>query len=604
MAVVRLPSVVVDNVVDDFLDAVAGTVLSGNAEPFSITDGQTIEVEVDGGSSQLIAFNDVDFDDIDAATAAEVVAVLNASLIGATAVAESGAVRITTLTMGAGGSVEIIDEPEVQGGGAPSFDFTAGAHAGADATTQALLINRLPEPDEDEVPVDAAIEFEIYNAGGAAPASADVTVTIDGVLVLSAGSALAGWAVAFSLPDASTRRVVLTPAADFGSDAVVDVDVAAPSVGLSEVYSFTTADTTAPSTLSAVARAKDRIRVTFSEPVRQLSTTGTNDALNPGNYFVDRTTRPAVAVVVESVEPVSATVVDLVIDTEMTFGAGYRLTVGPIVDVVGNLHVLAPNNFVEFTGFLPAFPAGRRFLLQDFIPTMNFGEDSTGDLRLFLAIIQEVTNVLLCDIDEWSNILDPDIAPAEFVDAMLADLGNPFTFDITETDKRRLLRVLVELYQLKGTAPGVIAAIQFFTGITVTIERYVGTGWELTQTGADPSIGDELSDLADGDPPATLGPDRAGLYSFRAISPVELTDEQRETIQILAEYMKAAHEHFLGAVDPTPEQVIDHLELGLSELGGAAAPGNWTLHEGDLAVDGAIEVGGILIEVGGLLVTL
>lgn len=579
MSLVRLPSVLIDAVAEDFLDAAAGTVISTLEEPFAITDGQQLELEVDGGAPQQVQFNEVDFDDITAASAAEVVAVINAGITGAIAVVDAGRVRITTLTMGAGGAVEITDEPDQPVSGDPSFDFPTGPQAGTDATVQTLLVNRVPEPDETAIPLAGDVELEIYRAGGAAPASVDVRVTIAGVLVLSAGSAHAGWSVAFSLPDSSTRRVVLTPPADFDTDVVVVVLVEVPGLSFSSSYSFRTLDLVRPRAVSAVAQDKRRIRVTFSEAVQQEDPTAAGDALHAASYIIDRATRPAVSLRVESVAPVSATEIDITTDIEMTFGAGYELTVVAVLDLAGNPHVVAPDNAVTFQGFLPAFPDGRRFVLTDFLPALNVGEDHTGDLRMFMGVLQEVTNLLISDIDEWARILDPDLAPERFVDAMLEDLGNPFSFDLSDVDKRRLLRILVRLYQLKGTRWGVIDSILFFLGISVTVQTYAGTGWELTAEGADPDVGDELSSGSeDSDDPAVLGPDRRGIYSFRVVSPADLTSEQRDQIRILAEYMMVGHEHYLGTIEPTSEDALDHLVLGFSELGGSGGPGDWVLH--------------------------
>ena len=57
-------------------------------------------------------------------------------------------------------------------------------------------------------------------------------------------------------------------------------------------------------------------------------------------------------------------------------------------------------------------------------------------------------------------------------------------------------------------------------------------------------------------------------YSFYVVSPVVLTDEQRERILCIADYMKAAHEHVLGVIEPggivTPST---YWLLNLSALG-------------------------------------
>lgn len=571
MALLELPSVIVDAVFEDFLDAVAGSATAIHAEPYALSDGDSIDFVIDGWAPQTIAFNDVDFINIAEATAAEVVAVLNASLVGGRARVIAGAVELHTSTMGATGSIEINSQP------AGVFDFPAGLRSGTNAALQTLVINRVPEAGEHEVPLDASIAFEMFRAGAAAPVISDLDVTINQAAVVIAGVAQLGWGLASSNPDASTLRVELTSPGLYTSDGDIVVEVAVASIGFSDAYTwmFHTFDLVRPHTLQAQARSKRVIRVTFSEAVQQLDPSGAADALNPAHYLIERVSVPAVDLIVTAVAPISSSIVDLEVDIEMTFGASYELTVIHVADIAGNAHVAAPNNVVSFSGFVPTFPLGRRFLLQDFVPRMNLGEDAQGDLRRFLAVLQEVTNVLLSSIDEWSEILDLDVAAEQYLDAMLADLGNPFGFDLSTIDKRRLLRILVRLYQLKGTRPGMIAAVQFFMGLTVDVETYVGTGWEL---GDDTWGGDELNEIEDGEPPAIIGPDGPGLYSFRIVSPVDLSETQRAQMRALAEYMKVSHEHYLGTLEPTEQSGFDHVELDFSELGEGIVPGNFIVH--------------------------
>lgn len=93
------------------------------------------------------------------------------------------------------------------------------------------------------------------------------------------------------------------------------------------------------------------------------------------------------------------------------------------------------------------------------------GDDHTGDLFRFIACLQEVTNLLLADVDRWPDIFDLERAPEAFVDLILRDLGNPFPFELDAMGKRRLASVLVEMYRQKGTAKGIQNAIRFFLGI-------------------------------------------------------------------------------------------------------------------------------------------
>jgi hypothetical protein len=139
---------------------------------------------------------------------------------------------------------------------------------------------------------------------------------------------------------------------------------------------------------------------------------------------------------------------------------------------------------------------------------------------------------------------------------MLSDLGNPFAFDLSLNDKRRLIRVLVPIYQEKGTEAGIINAIRFFLGVEVTIVY--------------PAFDD----------PWLLGVDELGVgtllstadlhtrLSFKIVSPVVLDATQRDTMIKIAEYMKDARTHLIQPIEE-PEALIvtDHWTIGVSLLG-------------------------------------
>jgi hypothetical protein len=46
-----------------------------------------------------------------------------------------------------------------------------------------------------------------------------------------------------------------------------------------------------------------------------------------------------------------------------------------------------------------------------------------------------------------------------------------------------------------------------------------------------------------------------------------LTQTQRDQIRTIAEYMDRSEEHLRSIVEPTPGIVIDHWEIGESEIG-------------------------------------
>jgi len=233
--------------------------------------------------------------------------------------------------------------------------------------------------------------------------------------------------------------------------------------------------------------------------------------------------------------------------------------VSGVADVHGN-RVAAPLDSASFTCFVPLRPASRRFDLYQMLPAMNRREDDTGDLRRFIGCAQEVTDLLLHDVDRFSDILDPDLATEPFLDLMLQDLGNPFLFDLSVVDKRRLLDVLVAIYREKGTMAGIRNAVRFFLGLEVALIAYAGEALVLGES----LLGEDW----------VLGPSTSfAAFAFEVVVPRALTAQERRRLRGLVDYMKPAHTHLARLVEPEITTVVDHLELGLSELGET-----WLLH--------------------------
>lgn len=429
------------------------------------------------------------------------------------------------------------------------------------------LINRDPEPLETKVPKSTNVAFDLATIG--ASGTVDLSATqawIDGVLAFDAGTFQAGFngaSSAYSNPQADVLRVIIDKTVDFLSEAVVSVRVRSKAVGdpnfLDETYTFTIADTTAPRVSNVIATDVKRVRVTFSESVLETAAGNVDSALTPGNWALDRLGDylvPVVSAKVVSVEVVDTFTVDFLTDIPLTPGGNYRVTATTIKDLNGNT-IVAPFNTKDFLGWLPPTPPGRDFDMYKRLPSINRREDETQDLFRFIGCFQEVLTLLLWDVDRFTDILDPDLAPEEFVDAMLADLGNPFLFDLTLIEKRQLALVLVDMYLLKGTSVGIINVIRFFLDLEVTVDPYNGDGAATcilgeSELGVDWTLGTDVSAL---------------LYSFEVKSGVALTQTQRDQIEAIVEYMKPAHTHFVRLVEPTIPVVLDHWELGLSELG-------------------------------------
>lgn len=566
----QLPSVQLDQWAEDHLSATLGAVHSTGDEPFVLADGMTLQLAIDGDAGSH-TFDTLEFADIALATASEVVAALQPTVLslGGEIFLEGSSFAIRTLTFGTAGNVDIIASAA-----ATPLGLSLGNHKGLDAPDDVLVANRNPQPGEVQIPLDAAIEFDFIRTSGARLDDDDFVITVNGVVAFEGTQDGGDFQPGFSgdafglVPDDATIRFVLYSIAAFASGQVVTVEVDVNDGDSVFSWSFTAYDTIPPLLLSVAAVNKDQIRVMFNEPVSMVSSAIEGDALNPDSYYIERISRPATTPAVLSVERVSDTTVLLTTSFELTFGAAYMLVVTGIEDEFDNVF-LPPDNVVEFTGWLPPFPAGRRFLLHDFVPAFTLAEDATDELRLFLGCLQDSTNLILHLADKWAEIIDPDFAPESFLDAMLADLGNPFEFELTTVEaKRKLAKLLVRIYQLKGTARGMIDVVRFFLGIEISIEIFNGRGWRLGY--------DKLSGVTVAQPnPAIIGPSGRALYSFRVNTAVILTDTQREQITSIATYMKGAQEHLVGVRDataapiPFPYLKLDFTKLGYSKLAGS-----------------------------------
>lgn len=428
------------------------------------------------------------------------------------------------------------------------------------------IYNRIPADGDTDVLVDAPIRFDAASSTADIDVSS-VQITVNDELVYDGGNggAQGAWTVdVIPLTDLGAARFVVTPPAPWPSLETVSVNVQAAdtlAVMTQVNWTFTVIDAAAPVVASASAIGRKVVRVVFDEAVLATDPAQLDDALNFTNYSFSCSTVPHSAVEAVEVSRFSGREVDVLLNTEMTPDAVYTVTVSGVVDLVGN-EIAPPDNIAEFAGYRCPQPRGRDFQLWKLIPAKNRREDDTGDLRKFFGVLQDVTDQLLCDVDDFTDIFDVDVAAERYVDHLLIYLGNPFDFELELIDKRRLARILVPLYKAKGTARGIIDAVRFFVGVEVEIRLLQMDGWILgdDELGVDTVLGTSV---------------QRDLYSFEIVSPSVLTDAQRDRILTIADYVKPAHTHIARLIEPEVVVPIDpdHVELGLSELGE-----NWQLH--------------------------
>jgi phage tail-like protein len=210
---------------------------------------------------------------------------------------------------------------------------------------------------------------------------------------------------------------------------------------------------------------------------------------------------------------------------------------------------------ITFTAYRPPQPPGRRWTLLAMLPQKNRTDDTTGDLALLCAVLQDPVDLILGQVDAWPLVIDLELTPEFFLAAFLAQLGNPFDltqFALTPLQMRRLAAILMQLYREKGTDPGILDVIGFFLNLDVTIRCYVrDTCWRVGCPGFYVGSGTVGTTYDPGT--CVVGPDAASMrweFGFEVLSPVGLTAAQRAQMTTLINLWKPATAEFIRIVEP------------------------------------------------------
>jgi len=213
--------------------------------------------------------------------------------------------------------------------------------------------------------------------------------------------------------------------------------------------------------------------------------------------------------------------------------------------------------------------AGTRKDLIDMMPYWLQKDDGSGDWARWMEILQASMTNAHAILDRMKNAFDVDLCDMEaLVNAMLDNLGNPFDVSrLSLTQKRLLVRGLLDLYQTFGTDDAVRSVVSIFTTLTVTsIIRGSFTGWEL---GVD-VIGDGIHPIDFSTPSdfIVLYPSRLfQIYSFAITTDYAPSQAQRDEIARLMDVVKPAHLHYLGVAGWDPTTIYLNWEIGISEIG-------------------------------------
>jgi hypothetical protein len=127
---------------------------------------------------------------------------------------------------------------------------------------------------------------------------------------------------------------------------------------------------------------------------------------------------------------------EIVFHDDLSPASSYRLEATNITDPAGN----EIGSTYDFTSWALRTIPNRAWDLTTMIPQHNWDQDNSGDLAKLMNCFNEVAQVLLNDVDQFGDLLDPWTTKDDVVDIILEDLGNPFTFvqSLTLVKKRSL----------------------------------------------------------------------------------------------------------------------------------------------------------------------
>lgn len=304
------------------------------------------------------------------------------------------------------------------------------------------------------------------------------------------------------------------------------------------------------------------------------------DAANPANYSISRKTagslvNPGEAVTlvptyaeeaeeywsevdIEGTVYVVSPRVWLHTDFDHTARADYEISVANIkLDPTGPSIGVTEESITDadWVGYVASQVDRQSLHLVETLPGIVRRQDleGTGDLANFFTAVQEVFDRLVEDVDAFfPDLCEIDRARGEFLDAILFDLGDPLGkfFDLTTTEKRKLISVLVQIYREKGTCEGIVNAVRFFLGIELLgCTRAWADTWQL-DTGAYPTpTGPHFELGVDTVLGAGTGEE---IWSFWILygTPASLTADELAKIAKIVDYMKPAGTIYLGVTAP------------------------------------------------------
>lgn len=102
------------------------------------------------------------------------------------------------------------------------------------------------------------------------------------------------------------------------------------------------------------------------------------------------------------------------------------------------------------------------------------------------AALDEVLAPVLCTLDNLDAYLDPDLAPADFVEWLASWVGLALDETWPMERQRTLVAQAADLYARRGTAGGLAGQVAIYTGVEPEIIQNGGVAWSGTPGGEIP----------------------------------------------------------------------------------------------------------------------
>lgn len=167
---------------DENIFGSSSALLVGGSGPFALGNGNQLQVAVDGGAAQTLTFSSTDFADITRATPAEVAAVINAQLLGATARVVDGSLVLSSDTTGDSSSLQLA---EVAGTPAAALGLSLALEQGSQESVEVSIEGVLENASlqgpltiraegEGTIGLTAGLTVGVYDGSGTRVATLEV----------------------------------------------------------------------------------------------------------------------------------------------------------------------------------------------------------------------------------------------------------------------------------------------------------------------------------------------------------------------------------------------------------------------------------------------